>query len=158
MSKIKITSGGLTGVERAALKAAKKRNLEIGGYCVQGKLAQDNILPEDYNLIELETDSYSKINQRHFNESDATLLLEILTVDYDNYDTIPLIEEKVQKICLNGNPQQNQDQAVQIFNWIKENNIQNLFITGPKASHNNSVDVEKIAHDFLYLHFFTKFS
>ncbi|KAF0536884.1 molybdenum cofactor carrier [Gigaspora margarita] len=157
MSEIKITSGDLTGVERAALKAAKKRKLETGGYCLKGKLAQDKIL-SDYNLEENDSDSDSKRNKRNFNESDATLILEISTVNYDNYDTIPLAGEKVKKICLGDTLEQNQDQADQIFNWIKKNNIHNLFITGPKASHNNNVDVEQIAHDFLCHNLFIKFS
>ena len=45
-------SGGQTGVDRAALDAALKMNLEIVGQCSKGRIAEDGIISLRYNLIE----------------------------------------------------------------------------------------------------------
>ncbi|CAG8772976.1 166_t:CDS:1, partial [Dentiscutata erythropus] len=46
----------------------------------------------------------------------------------------------------------NLQQGRQIREWIKNNNINTLFITGPKASNSNHVDVDDMTYKFcLYL-------
>ena len=45
MPKIKIISGGQTGVDRAALDAALACKIECGGWCPDGRKAEDGLNP-----------------------------------------------------------------------------------------------------------------
>jgi len=48
----KIVSGGQTGVDRAALDVAIKLSIPHGGWCPRGRVAEDGIIPERYQLKE----------------------------------------------------------------------------------------------------------
>lgn len=48
----RIVSGGQTGVDRAALDAAIALGIEHGGWCPQGRIAEDGVIPADYQLRE----------------------------------------------------------------------------------------------------------
>jgi hypothetical protein len=71
----KIISGGQTGVDRAALDWAIERGIEHGGWCPQGRLAEDGPIPGRYNLTETdETESWARV-QRNVRESDGTVII-----------------------------------------------------------------------------------
>lgn len=46
-----IISGGQTGVDRGALDAALAENIPCGGWCPEGRLAEDGVLDAKYPLI-----------------------------------------------------------------------------------------------------------
>lgn len=71
----KVISGGQTGVDRAALDAARARGLEIGGYCPRGRRAEDGRIPPHYPLIELGRADYAARTRRNAAYADATLIL-----------------------------------------------------------------------------------
>lgn len=72
----KIISGGQTGVDRAALDAARRRGVATGGYCPKGRRAEDGTIPADYGeLIELATPDYPTRTRRNVAAADATLIL-----------------------------------------------------------------------------------
>jgi len=48
----KVISGGQTGVDRAALDAAMKLGIEVGGWCPKGRRALDGLIPVKYPLTE----------------------------------------------------------------------------------------------------------
>lgn len=54
----KVVSGGQTGVDRAGLDAAFNAGIPIGGYCPQGRRAEDGAIPEKYPMIEMEESEY----------------------------------------------------------------------------------------------------
>ncbi len=43
---MKIVSGGQTGVDRAALDAALESGVEARGWCPEGRVAEDGVIPE----------------------------------------------------------------------------------------------------------------
>ena len=43
---MKIVSGGQTGVDRAALDAALESGVEAGGWCPEGRMAEDGTIPD----------------------------------------------------------------------------------------------------------------
>jgi hypothetical protein len=74
---LKVISGGQTGADRAALDWAIQRGIEHGGYCPQGRIAEDGVIPERYNLTETqETESFAPIF-RNVDESDATVIITL---------------------------------------------------------------------------------
>ena len=48
--RIKVVSGGQTGVDRAALDAALEYGVECGGWCPEGRLADDGSIDPRYPL------------------------------------------------------------------------------------------------------------
>jgi len=70
-----IVSGGQTGVDRAALDAARHVGLECAGWCPQGRWAEDGFLPLDYPLVETPDANPAQRTEWNVRDSDATLIL-----------------------------------------------------------------------------------
>ena len=71
----KIISGGQTGVDRGALDAALNVEIESGGWCPAGRLAEDGCIPERYQVRELGTGRYEDRTELNVADSDATLII-----------------------------------------------------------------------------------
>jgi hypothetical protein len=71
----KLVTGGQTGVDRGALDAALERGFACGGWCPEGRLAEDGPLPRRYPLRELPGGTYADRTARNVRDSDATLIL-----------------------------------------------------------------------------------
>jgi hypothetical protein len=56
---MKLTSGGQTGADQAALQWALEKGLEIGGWCPKGRKAEDGTIPECSSLKETPTATMS---------------------------------------------------------------------------------------------------
>jgi hypothetical protein len=69
-----IISGGQTGVDRAALEAAIALGIPHGGWCPQGRLAEDGTIPARYALQETDSPQYAVRTERNVRDSDATLI------------------------------------------------------------------------------------
>lgn len=72
MTLRKIISGGQTGADRAALDAALHLGFPCGGWCPEGRKAEDGPLPLSYPLEVLPGAGYRKRTIRNIEESDAT--------------------------------------------------------------------------------------
>jgi hypothetical protein len=69
-------SGGQTGVDRAALDAARELGLPTGGWVPRGRLAEDGPIPASYEgLRETPSADYAERTTWNVRDSDATLLL-----------------------------------------------------------------------------------
>jgi hypothetical protein len=71
----KIVSGGQTGVDRGALDAAIALGIPHGGWCPQGRLAEDGTIPIRYDLTETGSSDYAVRTEQNVVDSDATLIL-----------------------------------------------------------------------------------
>ncbi|HXS53986.1 MAG TPA: putative molybdenum carrier protein [Usitatibacter sp.] len=60
MPRIRIISGGQTGVDRAALDAALDCGLAIGGWCPKDRRAEDGVIAERYPLVETPSKRYGE--------------------------------------------------------------------------------------------------
>ena len=75
INRMKIISGGQTGVDRAALDFAITHRLEHGGWCPRGRLAENGLIPRRYRLIETAGEEYPERTERNVLDSDATLII-----------------------------------------------------------------------------------
>ncbi len=71
----KLTSGGQTGVDRAALDVGLGAGLFIGGWCPKGRRAEDGIIPTRYPLQETPSPRYSQRTKWNVRDTDGTLIL-----------------------------------------------------------------------------------
>ncbi len=70
-----VVSGGQTGVDRAALDAARQVGLACGGWCPKGRWAEDGPLPDVYPLLETPTAAPEQRTEWNVRDSHATLIL-----------------------------------------------------------------------------------
>jgi hypothetical protein len=71
-----VWSGGQTGVDRAALDAARELGLSTGGWVPRGRLAEDGTIPPTYHgLRETPSADYGERTSWNVRDSDATLIL-----------------------------------------------------------------------------------
>src|SRR5207302_7432081 len=79
----KIVSGGQTGVDQAALRAAKASGLSVGGWCPPGRVCEAGVIPSEFPLQETERERSpsapdvprSQRTEWNVRDSDATLVL-----------------------------------------------------------------------------------
>ncbi len=143
--KIKIVSGGQSGVDRAALDAAMECGLPVGGWCPLGRKAEDGRIPDKYPLTENASESYSARTQQNVTDSDGTLILHdgtisggtALTVEYAKKGSKPCIA-----IELSAPPS-----PEELAEWIVIYNIRVLNLAGPRES--GSPGIYCRAYDFL---------
>jgi hypothetical protein len=72
---IKIVSGGQTGVDRAALDAAMRLGLPVGGWCPKGRKAMDGRIDAAYPLSETPSARYAQRTAWNVRDTQATLIL-----------------------------------------------------------------------------------
>lgn len=79
----KIISGGQTGVDQAALRAAQAGGLECGGWCPPGRVCEGGTIPLNFPLEETPEESsrdalhvlHSQRTEWNVRDSEATLVL-----------------------------------------------------------------------------------
>lgn len=153
-NKVKrITSGGQTGVDRAALDFALENNIEINGFVPRGRRAEDGEISEKYtNLRETETDDYAERTRLNVINSDATLVLSrgklsggsLLTLDLAKNCGKPFLHTDFSTLTL-------EKAAAKTYEWLAMINCENLNIAGPRAS--EDAEIYQKTRDFLALLF-----
>jgi hypothetical protein len=130
-----IVSGGQSGVDRAAMEFALMHDLPVRGWCPQGRLAEDGVIPARIPLQESKSPEPALRTELNVYDSDATL---ILTFDEVKDGTV-LTEEcaavfKKPVLIFQIITDASKSEVVQFRNWIEKNNIKILNIAGPRES------------------------
>lgn len=73
--QLRVVSGGQTGVDRAALEVAAFLEIEQGGWCPRGRLAEDGPIPDRFPMRETDTPDYAVRTRWNVRDSDATLII-----------------------------------------------------------------------------------
>jgi hypothetical protein len=141
----KLVSGGQTGVDRAALDVGLELGLPCGGWCPQGRRAEDGPIPARYPLTETPWSGYPQRTEWNVRDSDGTLVLTRGEPDRGTVLTIELAR-KQRKPHLVVDLASAADPAA-VRAWLEDNMIRVLNVAGPRET--SSPGIHREATDFL---------
>jgi hypothetical protein len=132
---LKIISGGQTGVDRGALDAALKFEVECGGCCPAGRLAEDGRIPVRYPVVELPNASYSERTKRNVSDADGTLIICKEELSGGTRETLEFCREMGQPhLVIDAEGVSSEEAVGSIEKFIIGNRIDILNVAGPRAS------------------------
>lgn len=136
----RIVSGGQTGVDRGGLEAAIAIGIEHGGWCPRGRLAEDGVIPPEYQLVETEASEYWVRTEQNVVDSDGTLILYRDKLSGGTRYTDRMCKKHGQpcfRIDLKRPLQLREAQE-----WLAANAIRVLNVAGPRQSSQPGIAVE----------------
>ena len=134
--RLEIISGGQTGVDRGALDAALELGARCGGWCPEGRLAEDGRIPDRYPLVVLGGGSYADRTRRNVEDSDGTLILHFGPFSAGTLYTVEVCAELLKPFCaIDGSEVAAAEAATQVREFLDDNDIHRLNVAGPRASH-----------------------
>jgi len=128
----KIISGGQTGVDRAALDAALTHRIDVGGWCPEGRRAEDGVIPDEYPLRETPSDEYEQRTAWNVRDSDGTLIIAAAPLSGGTALTQTEADDQGKPV-LHVRPS-DPVPIPMIRAWGTEHNIRVLNVAGPRAS------------------------
>ena len=132
---LKVVSGGQTGIDRGALDAALELNLECGGWCPEGRLAEDGAIPEQYPLRELEGGSYRERTRKNVLDSDATAIIYFREIEGGTESTLDdCVQLDRPYKLIDGSDILPGQAAKLIADFVREIGAYTLNVAGPRAS------------------------
>lgn len=131
----KIVSGGQTGVDRGALDAALDAGFGCGGWCPQGRLAEDGEIPARYVMAELEGAGYEKRTLKNVLDSDGTAILYFGVLEGGTRQTMDYCVEHGKPFELvDATRAKPQEGAARLAAFVERHRIAVLNVAGPRAS------------------------
>ncbi len=154
-NKIKVVTGGQTGVDRGALDAALDLKIECGGWCPEGRLAEDGPIPEQYPLQELPGGDYRDRTRKNVTDSDGSAIIYFGEIEGGTECTLDDCVQLAKPYQLvDGSGMQPGQAAKQLAEFVRERGVQTLNIAGPRASkiekgHKYAFDTVRMLVDLL---------
>jgi hypothetical protein len=139
----KIVSGGQSGVDRAALDAARAEGLACGGWCPRDRWAEDGPISAHYPLTETPQRDPAQRTAWNVRDSDATLVLTrgaprggtAFTVEWARAEGRPCRVVDLEKGA----------EATQIARWIERSCVRVLNVAGPRESQAPGIHADALA-------------
>jgi hypothetical protein len=132
---VKIVSGAQTGVDRAALDAAIECGTEAGGWCPEGRLSEDGIIPGKYPVKELPKSGYRQRTKRNVIDSDGTVIIYFGYPTGGTEQTIGFcIKEQKPYLLIDAEELDIEHASKKIQQFIIQRFISILNVAGPRAS------------------------
>ena len=129
---IHIHSGGQTGVDRAALDAAMAADVAVGGWCPQGRLAEDGPIPTHYPLRETPTPVYAERTAWNVRDTDATLVLTRGTPTGGTVTTMEVARDLDKPLLVVDLSESWVTRPVTV--WLRVHHVATLNVAGPRES------------------------
>ncbi|MGJ0484394.1 MAG: putative molybdenum carrier protein [Methylomicrobium sp.] len=135
MNSIKIVSGGQTGVDRAALDAALETGADCGGWCPDGRLAEDSTIPLHYPVTELKGAGYRERTLQNVIDSDGTTIIYFGAPAGGTEQTLRFcLELKKPFILIDAAEITPERAAKRMVAFVASQSIAVLNVAGPRAS------------------------
>jgi hypothetical protein len=132
---IKIISGGQTGVDRGALDAALKHGVKCGGWCPEGREAEDGKIPDKYPLTEVPGGSYKHRTLQNIIGSDGTVIIYFGDLEGGTEETAFYCMKKGMPYKLIDLKEISIERAKELVTeFIDKKEIETLNVAGPRAS------------------------
>ena len=129
-----IVSGGQTGVDRAALEVAAALGYAIGGWCPQGRWAEDGPIPERFPLRETPSRRVVVRTQWNVRDSDATVAFSTAKEMTAGTAFTARVASRLGKPFLHLARERDVDPASRFATFLREVRPRVLNVAGPRAS------------------------
>jgi hypothetical protein len=131
----KIISGGQTGADRAALDVATKLKIPHGGWCPRGRLAEDGVIEQGYDLSETPNPDPAQRTAWNVRDSDGTVIFSISSKLSGGSAKTEMFARQHRKPCLHISRERDGEKATEMLaKFLNENEIQILNVAGPRGS------------------------
>lgn len=137
MADLKIISGGQTGVDRGALDAALHLGVACGGWCPEGRKAEDGEIPPEYPLEVLPGSGYRKRTKQNVLDSDATVIIyfgEINPRSGTELTKKECVRARRPFLLIDGHAIRPDEAANMLKLFYQDNGVECLNVAGPRAS------------------------
>lgn len=149
----KIISGGQTGADRASLDFAIYHEIPHGGWCPKGRLAEDGVIENRYQLAETTTKNYPQRTEKNVQDSDGTVIFTITPKLAGGSKKTAELARRHGKPCVHLHSGM-YDVPAQLLRFIAGHEIQTLNIAGSRAS--KEPDIYQIVKQTLENAFFPR--
>ena len=131
----KIISGGQTGVDRGALDAALKHGVDCGGWCPEGRVAEDGTIPDKYPMVEVPGGSYKHRTLQNIMGSDGTVIIYFSDLEGGTEETAFYCMKKGMPYKLIDLSEVSLARAKELIaSFVQKREIEVLNVAGPRAS------------------------
>ncbi len=134
LQSLKIISGGQTGADRAALDWAIKNGIPHGGWCPEGRIAEDGPIDAKYQLKETPSSNDLQHTEWNVRDSDGMVIFSVgKRLSGNSFETLEFAI-KHRKPYLHLSAVFKDNAAQKLKKWIVENKVRVLNVAGPGAS------------------------
>jgi hypothetical protein len=141
----RIVSGGQTGVDQGALAAALDAGADCGGWCPDGRVSEQGVIPSQYPVYELSGAGYLERTLQNVIDSEGTAIVFNAGLEGGTRSTTRYCEQNDRPCVLIDAAILTFDEAVETLqDFIHRNNVAVLNVAGPRGS--KWCD----AHDYTY--------
>ena len=130
-----IISGAQTGVDRAALDSVLERGQACGGWCPEGRLAEDGRIADAYPVTELAGGSYAERTRKNVQDSDASVIIYFGELSGGTEKTLwYCLEQRKPYLLLDAREITSDRAAERIFEFFRDRGATRLNFAGPRGS------------------------